>query len=405
MDGRFDLVIVGAGIIGLATARETLRRSPRARLLVIEKEPEIARHQTGHNSGVVHSGIYYRSGSLKATTCVEGAAEMLAFCRQEGIPCEPCGKVVVAADRAEVPALDELHRGGVANGVPGLSLIGPERLREIEPAARGVRALHVPGTAVTDYRRVALRLAERAGAAGARILTAARVTGFARSSPDIVVETTAGAYATRHVINCAGLHADRVAALAGARPGVRIVPFRGEYHEIAAERRHLVRALIYPVPRPELPFLGVHLSRTINGEVEAGPNALWALAREGYRRSDANLRDIIGTLSYPGFWMLASKHWRYGVGELYRSKSRRAFLRALQRLVPDLRAEDLRLGGSGVRAQAVDRTGALVDDFTFEASERMIHVLNVPSPAATASLAIARRIVDMLGLPARGERE
>jgi L-2-hydroxyglutarate oxidase len=280
--------------------------------------------------------------------------------------------------------------------VPDLSLIGSEALREIEPFASGVRALRVPGTAITDFAVVARRFAEQAAASGAQIRTGARVTGLVRDGQEIVVETTAGAFAARHLVNCAGLHSDRIARLAGARPDVRIVPFRGEYYEIAPQRRHVVKALIYPVPRPELPFLGVHFTRRIGGEVEAGPNAVWALAREGYRHTDVSLRDLLDSMSFSGFWGLAARHWRYGLGEMHRSLSRVAFLRALQRLVPDLRDVDLRPGGAGVRAQAVDRSGGLVDDFHFVRTERMTHVLNVPSPAATASIAIARRIVEMI---------
>jgi L-2-hydroxyglutarate oxidase LhgO len=408
MDGRFDVIIVGGGIVGLATARELGLSLPRMRVALLEKEPDLARHQTAHNSGVIHSGIYYRPGSLKAATCVEGAAAMVAFCRQEEIAHRICGKVVVAVEPGEIPALEELHRRGAANGVPDLSLIGPEELRQIEPCASGVRALRVPGTAVTDFAVVARRFADHATASGARIQTGACVTGLARDGQEIVVETTAGVFAARHLVNCAGLHSDRIARLAGARPDVRIVPFRGEYYEIASQRRHLVRALIYPVPRPELPFLGVHFTRRVGGEVEAGPNAVWALAREGYHRTDISLRDILDSMSFSGFWGLIGRHWRYGLGEMHRSLSRGAFLRALQRLLPELRAEDLRPGGSGVRAQAVDRSGGLVDDFHFVRTEGMTHVLNVPSPAATASIAIARRIVEMMpevapGRPARIE--
>ncbi|HKY34023.1 MAG TPA: L-2-hydroxyglutarate oxidase [Candidatus Polarisedimenticolia bacterium] len=399
---RFDVVIVGAGLVGLATAMETARRYPRLRTLVLEKEQDVAAHQTGRNSGVIHSGLYYKPGSLKARLCRDGAESMLAFCRSEGIPHQVCGKVVVATHEREIPGLLELHRRGTASGVPGLELIGPERLRELEPHAAGLKALHVPGAAITDYAAVARRCRDILAGLDVEVRTGTRVTGLERNGTQTMVETTRGDIAARHLVNCGGLHSDRIARMAGERPGLIIVPFRGEYYEIDPSRRSLVRGLIYPVPDPAFPFLGVHLTPRIQGGVEAGPNAVLALKREGYRRRDVSVIDTAGALSFPGFWKMARRHARMGLAELWRSLSKKAFLRELQRLVPDLREEDLLPGGSGVRAQALERTGALVDDFRFLRREGATHVLNAPSPAATASFAIARVIVDELAadLPA-----
>ena len=396
MDGdRFDVVIIGGGIVGLAVAMAFTERFPRLRLAVLEKEDRVAAHQSGHNSGVIHSGLYYRPGSVKAKLCVEGAAAMVEFCREHGIRCEKCGKVVVATGEEEIPALEELYRRGSANGVANLALIGPERLREIEPASRGLRALHVPGAGITDYAAVTRRYAEIVRSRGGEVRVGTRVTGFRTQGAERVLETTAGAVSARYIINCAGLYSDRLAGLAGARLESMIVPFRGEYYELAAERQHLVKGLIYPVPDPRFPFLGVHFTRRIGGGVEAGPNAVLALRREGYRKTDLHLAEALGMLAFPGFWRMVGRYWRTGLGEFYRSLNRRAFLLDLQRLVPELRLEDLRRGGAGVRAQAVDRNGRLVDDFHFVRTEGMIHVQNVPSPAATASIPIGRAIVAM----------
>ena len=391
---RWDLIIVGGGIVGTATALAALQRAPRLRLLLLEKEDRLAAHQSGHNSGVIHSGLYYRPGSLKARTCVAGAAAMLEFCQQHSLPYEVCGKVVVATREEELPALEELRGRGQANGVPGLSLIGREELREREPHCAGVGALHVPGTAITDYAVVTRKLAELAAAQGAQIRTGSRVTALEDRGAEIAVQTTAGDFVAGHLINCAGLYSDRLAEMAGARVEVRIVPFRGEYYELAEARRGLVRSLIYPLPDPRFPFLGVHFTRRVNGAVEAGPNAVLAFRREGYRKRDLSLGESLSTFLYPGFWRLAGRYWRTAAGEFYRSWSRNAFVRELQRLVPEVRASDLERGGAGVRAQAVARDGSLVDDFQFSFSPRMMHVCNVPSPAATASIVLGRRIVE-----------
>jgi len=394
---RSDLAIVGGGIVGLATALAALRRFPRLRVVVLEKEPRVGLHQSGRNSGVVHSGIYYEPGSQKARLCVEGAAAMALFCEENGVPYRRCGKVVVATEERELPGLAEIHRRGAANGVPGLSLIGTERLREIEPACRGLRALHVPSAAVTDYAAVTSALAGRLARDGGEVRTGARVVSVTSRGTEVVLDTGRGAAVTRFAVNCAGLHSDRIARLAGADPGVVIVPFRGEYCELAVGRGPAVNGLVYPVPDPTLPFLGVHLTKKVGGGVLAGPNAVLALKREGYRRTDVDLADLAGALSFPGFWRMARRSWRRGAGELGRSLSRRAFARAVRRLLPGLRDDDLRPAGSGVRAQAVDRSGHFVDDFLIVPHGRVIHVLNVPSPAATASLVIGRAIVETIG--------
>jgi L-2-hydroxyglutarate oxidase LhgO len=393
---EFDLVIIGGGIVGLATALQTVRRFPRKRVAVLEKEPQIARHQSGHNSGVIHSGIYYKPGSLKAKNCVTGAVAMVEFCREYGIPYEICGKVVVATDRSELPGLEELMRRGTANGVPGMTMISVEQLRELEPHCTGIAALRVPGTGITNYAIVAGKYSELIQAAAGQILTGCEVRGIAQHSTETVLETSHGAIKTSRVINCAGLHSDRIMRLAGEDNGLEIVPFRGEYYEIVPARRKLVRGLIYPVADPRFPFLGVHFTRRISGGIEAGPNAVLALKREGYRKTDFNFKDALETAVFPGFWRMAAKYWRSGMGEFYRSLNKQAFTRALQKLVPEIQASDLEPAGAGVRAQAVDRSGRLLDDFAIVRSKQMIHVCNVPSPAATASLIIGQQIAEMV---------
>jgi len=393
-DSRYNVIVIGGGVVGLAVALEITHRFPHLRLLLLEKEDQVARHQSGHNSGVIHSGVYYKPGSLKARLCVAGAAAMIEFCCEHGIPHKVCGKVVVATSPDELPRLEDLRRRGEANGLIGLRLLGPEELREIEPHAAGLQALLVPYTGVTDYVAVCQKYSELISAAGGTILTSTLVTGLKRLPDEIVVETSRGAFTTTSLINCAGLFSDRISRLAGDDPQVMIVPFRGEYYDLIPERASLVRALIYPVPDPRFPFLGVHFTRRISGKVDAGPNAVLALQREGYRRSDVSLRDLGSSLAFPGFWRMTAQHWRSGLDEFHRSLSKSAFVRALQRLLPEVREEDLVPGGSGVRAQALKRDGALVDDFQFVQSGKILHVLNVPSPAATASLMIGRTIVD-----------
>ncbi len=392
----YDVVIIGGGIIGLATAMQLTRRFPRGcRVAVLEKEKELATHQTGHNSGVIHSGIYYRPGSQKSRFCVGGSRALVRFCEENEIEFEKCGKIIVATDESELPRLEALYERGVANGVPGLEMIGPERLREIEPYTSGRRALWSPETGIIDYVRVSAAYAARFQEYGGDVYTESPVRAINGFSGSMSVETTRGSLRARHVINCAGLYADRVAAMMGEETGVRIIPFRGEYYTLHPESRRLVNGLIYPVPDPRFPFLGVHYTRNIHGHVEAGPNAVLAFAREGYRKNDIDLAESLGTFAYPGFWKMTAKHWRTGLGEMHRSYSKQVFVRDLQKLIPQIKESDLAPGGAGVRAQAVSATGALLDDFAILRGQRAIHVLNAPSPGATSSLAIGEHIADL----------
>lgn len=384
-----DVAVIGGGLVGLATAMALAERG--AAVTVLEAEERLAAHQSGHNSGVIHSGLYYKPGSLKARLCVEGARALWGFCEEEGIATRRCGKLVVATQEEELPRLDELERRGRANGLTGLRRLGAEEIREVEPHAAGIAALHVPETGIVDYPAVARAYARRIERHGGRILTNARVRSV---RPGLVLETAAGSVACSRLVNCAGLQSDRIARLCGAEPDVRIVPFRGEYYEL--ERTDLVRGLIYPVPDPRFPFLGVHLTRMIGGGVEAGPNAVLALKREGYRWADVSLRDSLATARWPGFWALAARFWRIGFYEVWRSLVKSALVRDLQRLVPEIRSGDLHRSGAGVRAQALERSGALVDDFRIVETDRAVHVLNAPSPGATASIAIGRTIASQV---------
>ena len=390
-----DLIIIGGGIVGLATAYRFLERFPGKRVVVLEKEATIARHQTGRNSGVLHTGIYYRPGSLKAQNCRAGKLAMEEFCRREQIPYVLCGKIIVAVDETELPRMKTLLERGKANGV-ACERIGPERILELEPHAAGIAAIHIPEAGVVDYAQVARRLAELIEAQAGKIMTGARAVGIRRDTNCAIVETTAGEYAAAQIVNCAGLYSDRVTRLSGVRPSAMIVPFRGEFYELRPEARHLVQMLIYPVPDPRYPFLGVHFTRRINGHVECGPNAVLAFAREGYRNTTVNVRDLMETLGYPGFWRLAARYWRIGADEMWRSFSKRAFVRALQRLVPAIESQHLDWAPAGVRAQAVGRDGAMIDDFVIDETDRVVNVENAPSPAATASLNIGRLVVDRL---------
>ena len=390
-----DVAVVGGGIIGLATALALVERFAGLSVVVIEKESDVGQHQTGHNSGVIHSGLYYRPGSAKARLAVRGAEQMLEFCREHDIPHERCGKVVVATDESQTGRLRALAERGGANGVPGIREIGAEELAELEPAARGVRALHVPSTGIADYDAVTQRYRALVEARDGVVRTGVEVTGLRPDGDGLRIDTSDGPIEARHLVNCAGLMADRVARLAGFRPTLRIIPFRGEYYALRPQALGLVRNLIYPVPDPDFPFLGVHFTRRVDGTVEAGPNAVLALRREGYRWRDIDVGDVWDALSFPGFQRLALRYWRTGLGEMYRSASRRAFTAALQELVPAVRASDLVRAGAGVRAQALDADGGLVDDFRLIAESGMIHVLNAPSPGATASLGIGQEIATM----------
>jgi L-2-hydroxyglutarate oxidase len=385
------IAVIGGGILGLAVARELTARGHR--VTVLEKELAWARHQTGRNSGVIHAGLYYRPGSLKARLCTAGSASMVAFAREYGVPFEVCGKLVVAVDESELPRLHALTERAKANGVPA-TLITPEAARELEPEVSCVAALHVHTTGIVDYVAVSNVLAQQLADKDAELRLGAAVVGLSALDAEVRVETTAGDVTADAVVNCAGLHCDRVARLAGLTPTARIVPFRGEYYELRPQSRHLVRGLIYPVPDPAFPFLGVHLTRGVDGSVHAGPNAVLALRREGYRWRDLTAKDMADTLSFPGFWRLAARNLRTGAGEVTRSLSRARFAAALARLVPPVGADDLVRAPAGVRAQAMNRDGSLVDDFLFLTAPRQVHVLNAPSPAATASLEIAKRIAD-----------
>ncbi|WP_329497035.1 L-2-hydroxyglutarate oxidase [Kitasatospora herbaricolor] len=395
----FDVLVVGGGIVGLSTAYALTRARPGLRLGVLEKEDGFATHQSGRNSGVIHSGVYYRPGSLKAGYAVGGAAEMVEFCREQGVPYEVTGKLIVATERAELPRLHALAARGRENGIP-VTELGPARIAEHEPEVAGLAALHVATTGVCDFPAVARRYARLAGEAGAALLPGTELRAVARRADGVTVQTSAGELRCAVLVNCAGLHSDRVARLAGDDPGVRIVPFRGEYYELAPGRRALVRGLVYPVPDPAFPFLGVHLTRGVHGDVHVGPNAVPALAREGYDWRTVRPRDLAGTLAFPGAWRIARRHWRYEAGELHRSLSKRAFTTAVRRLLPAVTEADLVPAAAGVRAQAVARDGSLLDDFAFAGFDpgdprsvrRLVHVLNAPSPAATASLPIGREV-------------
>jgi (S)-2-hydroxyglutarate dehydrogenase len=389
---RVDFAVIGGGIVGLATALKLTRLAPGRPVAVFEKESALARHQTGRNSGVIHAGLYYKPGSAKAELCVRGARELFEFCRAHAIPHERCGKLVVATHESQRPALAELFRRAQANGLVGVREVSPEEAREIEPHCTAVRALHVPETGIVDYIAVATEMAGQITAAGGSVHTGARVAALRRDGNGWALSTAQGDFAANVLVNCGGLHADRLARSAGAPHALRIVPFRGEYYTLRPERAALVRNLIYPVPDPRFPFLGVHFTRRIGGGIECGPNAVLALKREGYARGDFSFADSAATFSYAGFWRLALRHWKTGLGEIHRSFSRAAFARALQALVPEVEASDLLPAASGVRAQALQPDGALVDDFRIVASGRALHVLNAPSPAATASLAIGETL-------------
>jgi len=396
MPATYDVVIIGGGIVGLATGRALLQRSPHVRLLLVEKEARLASHQTGRNSGVVHSGIYYRPNSLKAALCRDGAQRLTAFCHERGLPYRRCGKVIVAVEPDELSRLAMLEERGRANHIPGLSRIGPERLHELEPCVRGLQALHLPEVGIVDYVAIAYAFAEDITRAGGTIQTDARITHLRFDTSRWHLETPRARYRSRLLINCGGLHSDRLARLAGDTFPVRIVPFRGEYSTIPAHGRRLVNGLVYPVPNPAMPFLGVHFTPTLAHEIHVGPNAVLALKREGYRRGDINLRDCVELVTSRGFWRMARRYWSVGLEELARAWDRRALLKAAQRLVPSLKTNDLWPSPAGVRAQAVGLDGSLLDDFVMRESAAALHIYNAPSPAATASLSIGDAIAQRL---------
>ena len=394
MTESFDVTIVGGGIVGLATALRLQQRRPALKIAILEKEPELATHQTGHNSGVLHAGLYYQPGSLKARLCREGKTEMEAFAEAQDIPVDHCGKLVVAVDPSELARLDALHDRALANGVPGLEVVDRERIRDLEPHAAGIRGLWSPRTGVIDFRRVALAMADELRAGGAEIRTGHTVSAIDVRPSEVVVTTGREDVTSRVVVTCAGLQADRVAALSGDTGGPSIVPFRGDYYTLSPQASGLVRGLIYPVPDPRFPFLGVHLTKRIDGSVIAGPNAVLAFAREGYRRRDVDARDLVAALTDRGFLRLAGRYLPTGIAEMWRDWSKSAFVQQLQRYVPELRPDQVTFGPSGVRAQALARNGTLVDDFAFSGGPRVLHVRNAPSPAATSSLAVGSVLAD-----------
>lgn len=390
-----NVAIVGGGIVGLATAWQLVERYPNLRVVVLEKEATVGAHQTGHNSGVLHSGIYYKPGSLRAVNCRAGKLAMQEFCAANGVPYDICGKVIVAVNDAEVPRLMNIFERGQQNGI-NCALIGPERLKELEPHAAGVKAVHVPEAGIVNYRVAAEKMAELIAKRGSEVRRSARVQGVKESGSEIVVESTAGTVRADYLVTCSGLQSDRVAKLTGIQPEAQIVPFRGEYYELKPEAEYLVKNLIYPVPDPAFPFLGVHFTRMIEGGIECGPNAVLAFAREGYKKTDVCMKDLWETLSFRGFRSMAFKYWRMGLGEMWRSWSKAAFVRALQHLLPDVRSEHLVPARAGVRAMAVAPDGAMVDDFVIQPKGRVVNVLNAPSPAATSSLNIGKLIVEKL---------
>lgn len=393
----YDVTVIGGGIVGLAAAYKIACRHQTLRVCVLEKEGTLAFHQTGHNSGVIHSGLYYKPGSAKAKTCTEGRRELVEFARQYGIPFKICGKVIVATEERELPHMERIFQNGRENGIEGIEKIDADRIKEIEPACQGIQGLYVPCTGIIDFVRVANTFAKLIGdrCADNRVLTDHEVVDLQRNGSGTVVVTRKDEVRTRLVINCAGLNSDRLAKLGAVDPGVRIIPFRGDYYDLTPQAAERVRSLIYPVPDPRFPFLGIHYTRKIDGSVDCGPNAVFAFKREGYTKTAFSLRDTVGSLSYPGTWCLFARNMRYGVNEYMRAFSKRLFLRELRRFIPSIEPDDIRPGKAGVRAQAVGRRGQPVDDFKIETSQNAIHVLNAPSPAATACLAIGRHICAM----------
>ena len=395
IDRQYDVVVVGGGIIGLATSMKLTQDFPNLKVAVLEKEKEVAQHQTGHNSGVIHAGIYYAPGSQKANFCSTGGKLLRDFCDEYGIAYDMCGKLIVATDDSEVPQLEELFKRGIENGAEGLRMVDREEIKDIEPYSAGVKAILSPNTGIIDYFEVSQAYATRMRENGGDLLTNVEVISMENKDNLVYINTTSGTVVAKYVLNCAGLHADTVARMMGVDVGVKIVPFRGEYFSIIPEKEHMVKGLIYPVPNPSMPFLGVHFTRRINGSVEAGPNAVLAFAREGYKKTDVNLKDTLETLSYSGFWKMSAKYWKVGMHEQYRSLVKGVFVKSLQKLMPEITGDDLGAPGAGVRAQVIDSNGGLLQDFAIEASPNAIHVLSAPSPGATSSLTISEYIVDL----------
>lgn len=393
---EFDIVVVGAGLVGLATAYNLKQKFPRKSLLIIEKEKQVSLHQSGHNSGVIHSGIYYKPGSLKAKNCIEGYNALLEFAKEYGVPYDICGKIIVATDSSELPALENIYDRGRKNGLTSLKRLKKEELLEYEPHVEGVAGIHVPQTGIIDYPAMARKLLDLITCKGAEAVFNESVIKITRKGNSYLLETSKEAYLASRVITCAGLQSDRVARLDLDDNDLRIIPFRGEYYKLKPEKEYLVKNLIYPVPNPEFPFLGVHFTRMLGGGVEAGPNAVLAFKREGYKFADFAIKDVLDTFSWPGFWKIAVKYGKTGAMEMYRSLSKASFTQSLQKLIPEIKTDDLIAGGAGVRAQACDRQGNLVDDFNFKESENIIHVRNAPSPAATSCLSIGKYISDRI---------
>lgn len=393
MKTEFDVIIVGGGIVGAAAALQILRKK-KINLLLIETEKDFALHQTGNNSGVIHSGLYYKPGSLKAKNCARGRDMMYQFCSENNIPFERCGKLVVACDDTEIPALNELERRGRMNGLKNMRRLTADELKRYEPHVTGTEGLFIEETGIVNYKFVTDKMIERVRNLNGQVKPETKFLSCRRENQQLNIITTEGGFTTNFLINCAGLYSDRVAKLCGVNPQVQIIPFRGEYYTLKKEKHSLVRNLIYPVPDPRFPFLGVHFTRMIGGGIEAGPNAVLAFSREGYSFFNFSLKDFSETIFYSGFWNMAGKYWKMGAEEMKRSLSKKLFTKSLQKLIPEIREEDLQSGGAGVRAQAVDKSGKLIDDFSIAESENMIHVLNAPSPAATASLAIGETIAE-----------
>jgi (S)-2-hydroxyglutarate dehydrogenase len=389
---KYDIVIIGGGIVGLATGLTLLKCNPTLKIIILEKENEVARHQTGNNSGVIHSGLYYKPGSLKARNCIQGYNLLIEFCKQHEIPFELCGKIVVASDEAELPLLRNLYERGHQNGLKDFKMLTREELKEYEPHVTGVAGFFVPQTGIVDYKKVAEKYADLIRSQGGEIRLNEKVTEVKSKTAQVEVATEKSSFTASLVINCAGLYSDKIAQFTSPQVNVKIIPFRGEYYKLKKEKEYLVKNLIYPVPDPNFPFLGVHFTRMMRGGIEAGPNAVLAFSREGYKKSDINLGELAETLAWPGFQKVARKYWRTGLGEMYRSFSKAAFTKALQKLIPEIEENDLEHGGAGVRAQACDRTGGLVDDFLILEEKLAINVCNAPSPAATSSLSIGETV-------------